>query len=145
MTDLFNASQLNSLVLTLLTFEDNLRQADAWLQGKEEYGILYQRRLSLPPGQRKAASTRIADALKQIADLASRLDLQSIEEDLVRLIRGQLSVDLANLMDTKSSTLGRYGKVDPRLTEVLDPFIDRLAQMALDLARMFDSQEDQTG
>lgn len=138
MKELLNAYQLNAVMLALRSFEENLRQADAWLQGKEDIGILYQHKLRLSNGKREAARKQIAEALTQIAELAHRLDLQAIEENRAGLIRGQLTVSWANLIDRRSQKLSRFGEVDPGLAEVLDPDIDRLAQMALDLAMLFE-------
>jgi hypothetical protein len=138
MNDLFNTYQLNSLLLTFRSFEEHLRRADGWLLGREENGILYQCKLSLSDGKRKAARKQIAEALKQIADLVNKLDLQPVGEDPSGLIRGQLTVSWANLLDTRSKKLVRYGEIDPHLADVLDPSIDRLAQIAIDLARIFD-------
>ena len=141
MKDLLNAYQWNSVMLALRSFEETLRQADAWLEGKEEYGILYQHRLNLSNGKRNAAQKQIAEALEQIAELARRLDLQAVEEDPDGLIHGKLTVSWANLIDTRSQKLRRFGEVDPGLAEVLDPDIDRLVQLAIDLAMLFNQND----
>lgn len=138
MNDLLNDYQLNSLLTVLRIFEHNLHQADEWLQGKEESGILYQRQLRLPQGKRNSARRQIAKTLEQINDLAQKLNLPSEKQDPAGLIRGQLTVSWADLMDTRSLKLKRYGEVDPHLPEVLDPSINQLAQAAMALARIFD-------
>jgi hypothetical protein len=138
MNDLQNDYQLNSLLTVLRIFEHNLHQADEWWQGKEESGILYQQKLALSDKQQDFARRRIARTLEHINDLAQTLDLPSEKQDPAGLIRGQLTVSWADLMDTRSKTLRRFGEVDPRLPEVLDPSINYLAQAAIDLARIFD-------
>ena len=134
--DLLNFAQRNSLTLGLRAFEGHLRQADAWLLGQEEHGILYRRSLDLPPERRAAARAQIAAALTQIAVLAERFDLPVTEDDLGATFASQMSVDWANLCDTRSSKLRRYGEVDPRLPELLDADVDALAQLALALAAL---------
>jgi hypothetical protein len=44
------------------------------------------------------------------------------------------------LIDNQSGKLKRYGQVNPALESVLDPALGQLAQLALDLASVFDDQ-----
>lgn len=134
--DLLNFAQRNSLTLGLRAFEGHLRQADAWLEGEEEHGILYRRSLDLTPERRAAARARIAAALAQIAALAERFDLPVTEDNLEATITSQMSADWANLCDTRAAKLRRYGRVDPQLTACLDADMDALAQLALSLAAL---------
>lgn len=136
MTELLNAAQRGSLTIGLRAFEMHLRQADAWLQGEEEHGILYRRSLHLAPKHRAAARAEIAEALARIAVLAAQFDLPVTEDDLGATIASQMSVDWANLCDTRADKLRRYGEVDPRLAEFLDADVDALAQLALSLAAL---------
>ena len=143
MKDLLNDYQFNSLVVTLRSFEEHLRQAQEWLDGREESGILYQRHLRLSPQQQDAAREEIAKAFQLITDLVNNFGLQPVEENPLDLIRGNLSVSWANLIDTRSTGLGRYGDIDPGLIDVLDPSIERLAQAAIALTRILNPSSDQ--
>ena len=136
MGDLLNTAQRSSLTIGLRAFEMHLRQADAWLRGGEERGILYRRSLDLSPERRAAVRAQIAAALAQIAELAERFDLSATEDDLGATIASLMSVDWANLCDTRSAKLHRYGDVDPRLAGLLDADIDALAQRALAVAAL---------
>jgi hypothetical protein len=136
-TKLLNAAQRNSLTIGLRSFEADLRRADAWLQGEGERGILYRRSLDLPPEGRAVARAQIAAALARIATLAEWFDLAVTEDNLGATIAAQMSVDWANLCDTRSDKLRRYGEVDPRLAEVLDADVEALAQLALSLAALY--------
>ena len=144
MTKLLNTAQRNSLTIGLRSFEADLRRADAWLQGEEERGILYRRSLDLPPEGRAVARAQIAAALACIATLAERFDLAVTEDDLGATIAAQMSVDWANLCDARSAKLRRYGEVDPRLPDLLDADIDRLAQLALSLAALGRGGQEKT-
>lgn len=134
MNDLLNPAQRNSLTIGLRAFEMHLREADAWLQGREERGILYRRSLRLSPERREAMRAQIAAALARVAALAERFRLAAAEEDLGTVIAAQVSVDWANLCDMRSAKLHRYGEIDPRLHKLLDEDIAVLALQALDLA-----------
>ncbi len=141
MKELLNAYQLNALQLTLRSFEEYLRQADEWLSGKTEQSILYHRRLQLSSDRQKAAKRQIAKALKDIAHLASKLELQPLEEDPASLIRGQLMVSWANLVDARSTKLKRYGEIDPRSAIELDPALESLARSAMEIAQLFEGND----
>ncbi len=145
MIELLNTAQRSSLTIELRAFEMHLRQADAWLQGEEERGILYRRSIHLSPERRAAAREQIGAAIAQITVLTERFDLAAASDDLGATIVSQMSVDWANLCDVRSDRLRRYGEVDPELPDLLDADIDRLAQLALSLAALGrDGQEGTT-
>ena len=128
---LLNFAQRNLLTLGLRAFEMHLREADAWLHGREERGILYLQRANLPPERCATVHRQIAEALARIAVLTEQFSLEAVGYDVGATISAQMSVDWANLCDMRSDTLRRYGDVDPRLSELLDPGIDALSQSAL--------------
>jgi len=133
MDDLFSVPQRASLAIVLRLLEQDLRQADEWLQGAEESGILYRRKLRLPPERRAVARRYIAAALKQIAELARKFDLQPVDDSPEATITAEMSERWANLCDARSDKLKRYGDVDPRLARALDPSLDRLIELTLAL------------
>lgn len=47
MKELLNPVQKNTLQITLSRFDENLLHAQAWLDGSEENGVLYRRKLIL--------------------------------------------------------------------------------------------------
>jgi hypothetical protein len=131
MKDMFNEAQYTSLAVVLRLLEDDLRQADAWLQGAEETGILYRRKLRLSPERRAAARQVITEALNQIAGLAREFDLAQMDDDPAATVVAGMSERWANLVDARSDKLKRYGPIDPRLAETLDPHLDRLAELTM--------------
>jgi hypothetical protein len=74
--ELLNPSQKSSLKIVLRMFEENLRQADSWLDGRQANGILYRQQLHLTQSQRSEAHKRIATALDEIAVFAKELALE---------------------------------------------------------------------
>ena len=133
MNGLLNESQRNSLTIVLRMLEEKLRQADAWLQGVDETGILYRRRLRLPPERGVLARQHIAVALEQIAELAHQFDLEPVDNSPEATIMAEMSESWANLCDARSDKLKRYGEVDPLLSQALDPSMDRLIELTLEL------------
>ena len=136
-----NPSQRRSLTVTLRHFEISLRQALAWLDGKNENGILYRETLSLSEPKRAGMRRMVETALAEIA-LTSRLfDLKSEQQDAGGLIRSEMSIAWANLLDTQSKKLRGYGDVHPQLEAVLDPHVLQLSNLANQLANLFDDAQ----
>lgn len=134
MTELLNAAQHNSLVVTLRALEKDLRQADDWLQGNTQQGALYEQSLALSPDRRVVARALIRSVLDRIVNLVGRFGLAAADEDLGATIAAQMTMDWANLCDLRSDKLRRYGEVDPRLAELLDADVNALAHLTLSLS-----------
>jgi hypothetical protein len=129
-----NPYQKNSLRISLLMFEENLRRAQEWLDGREENGILYRRKLEISEENRKQATRAIVAALKIIEKVSRTFALEVELESASAILRGALTVNWENLMDTKAAKLKRYGKVHPELGGMLDEDIQELAEIALKLS-----------
>jgi hypothetical protein len=143
MKDKLNQSQWNSLRLTVSMFEKNLRAAQAWLDGMEENGTFYQRKLHLSAKRRNQASQNIAEALQTVIQLGQSLGLLVENENVASEIRSQMVVSWTNLLDNRAAKLKRYGRVHPALSSELDPIILQLAEMALNLSAIFEESEQE--
>jgi hypothetical protein len=139
LTDLLNQSQKNSLATVLRLFEADLRQIEYWLDSPPSEGILYRQELPLIASQRAEARHQINAAKDEIAFLAKKLNLEPEVENLAGLIRGQMSVAWANLVDSQAKKLKRYGKVQAETAQEIDHPIHHLAQIALELASLFEN------
>ncbi|MGQ9683527.1 MAG: hypothetical protein ACUVX9_13380 [Anaerolineae bacterium] len=139
MADLLNDAQRSSLSIALRIFEQELRRADQWLQGRLDEGVPYRGELHLDPETQAAARGAIAAALEGIVELARDLGLEQREENLRAAIATAMSLSWANLCDARSDKLRRYGEVNPQLEGVLDARIDRLAELALAIASLLSS------
>ena len=138
MNDLLNPQQRSSLRGALQSFEKSLRDAQAWLDGAEENGILYNARVRMPEERRREVAREIAEALDHIGELSRSLQLEKKEENPLRLIGSELVINWANLLDSRSAKLSRYGNVAPDLEERLDPAMLDLAETALRLSSIFE-------
>jgi hypothetical protein len=137
MAYLLNQTQRNSLANVLRMFEESLHQAEAWLEGAEEGQIIYHRKLYLGEEKRRKARQKIAQALAEISAMAERFELNMQQENASSLVYSQFIHLRADLIDTTSDKLRRFGTVDARLTEVLDPAIKRLFDIAMEIASAF--------
>jgi hypothetical protein len=138
MKDLLNPAQKTSLRVTLRRFEENLLHAQAWLDGNEENGVLYQRKLTLSTNRRQQSEQQIRRALDLIEKVSREFDLPYESENSASLIKAEMSISWADLLDGRASELRRCGEVHPNLSSALDPSIQSLATIALTLTRIFD-------
>ncbi len=136
MNDSLNQAQRSALSIALRRLEEHLRQAEHWLNGTDEIGILYRRRLDIEAERHRIALGKIDEALQVICDLAREFDLAPVDQDLLAKLSAEMTVCWADLIDTRSIKLQRYGAVDPRLASVLDPRLDHLAELASELATL---------
>ncbi len=121
----------------LQEFEENLLQAKHWLSGYDEHGALYHKELDTSSEDKTAALEKIEAALAILKQLAQKLDLPYQEKKATKMIAAQMNSAWVSLSDSHAHNLKGYGEVDPRLADILDPEIDQLAQIALDLGRIF--------
>ena len=140
MSDLLNPTQKNLLRITLRRFEENLLHAQAWLDGNEEKGVLYQRKLTLSKKAREQAEPQIKAALDLIEKVSHDFDLPTESENSAALVSAEMSISWADLLDSRASELKRSGRVHPELSGVLDPSIQTLATIALALRTIFDEK-----
>jgi hypothetical protein len=137
MNELLNDSQWNSLRISILAFERRLREARDWLDGREEEGKFYRRRLSMSEDGREFARQQIEQALREVAVLGTALQVPFSNEAVNSELRGEFSVTWANLLDSRAAKLARFGDVHPKLAAELDPIIEQLAEAASLLAAVF--------
>jgi len=138
MSDLLNSSQRTSLFVTLRDFEKSLRRVESLMDSTEANGILFRPRLSISAEKRAQAHQKISAALDQIQELSRLFAFDTEEQDIARLIRSEMSSHWANLLDSRSRKLKRYGNVYPQLAENLDAYILSLSKIALSLATLFE-------
>ncbi len=124
-----NPYQKNALEVEMRQLEMALLQAQQFLRHPPENGLLTYYK-PVPDSVRSRLETLIEAILAEIASVAHDFDLQPREEDLGRWIDAEMAVAWADLYDTVSPKLNRYGDVDPALTTTLDPHLRRLIELA---------------
>lgn len=132
---MLNPYQKNALEITLQSLERSLLRARASLRHAPEGGRLTRYR-PLPEAARPELEALIGRMLEEIDGLAERFELRPRVEDIGRIVNGEMSVAWADLVDTLSVKLGRYGAVDPALGEALDPAVRRLVRWSAQLGKM---------
>ena len=132
-----NPNQQNYLYASLRNFEKALRQADQLLAQGDERGILYYQKSNLDPALRQAARQKISLALEELAKLANQLGIEPREENSDQLIMAQMSASWSDLVDSQSGRLKGYGQLDKQAAALIDPAVNRLARLAVELGELF--------
>ena len=124
-----NPYQKNALEVEMRQLETALLQARQFLRHPPENGLLTYYK-PVPDAVRLRLEILIDAMLAEIEILVHDFDLQSREEDIGRWIDAEMAVAWADLYDTLSPKLKRYGEVNPILATTLDPHLKRLIELA---------------
>ena len=130
-----NSAQTESLAVVLRRLEHALLQLRQNLRRPPEPGWLTHYTPIAPEiGARLEA--RIEPMLAEIERLADAFDLQPEAVDLQRQAASEMVVAWADLTDTLSPKLRRYGPVDPALAQSLDPHLRALIQQTSEIGQL---------
>jgi hypothetical protein len=134
-----NANQKLALEVRMRSLEQRLHQIRMRLHDGVEDGLLTQTR----PMAKEASAcieAEIERMLAEIAVIAQEFELQGSVEDAGRRVSAEMSVAWADLHDTLSPKLKRYGAVDPSLGDTLDPHLRNLIDLAQEIGRVADGE-----
>jgi len=135
-------SQRRYLRSCLISFEKALRHAAHLIEDKDKDCILYCQRLNLSYEQRQLVHNQIDRSLLEIKALVEALGIEVKEENSAQIITAEMSISWSDLVDGHSSRLKGYGEVNPDVAAILDPAIDRLAMMAMELSNLVTSESN---
>lgn len=139
---LLNENQERSLTLTLRRLEKLLMKLEREADWPEEKGRLYVLHNSLRDQARQNVLRELtAQARSEINKLADFFNLTSASEDRAYLLRGELIIMWEGLVEKESKYLRGFGKVNPNLAQVLDPSIEYLVQLVLQMQAICDGEE----
>ncbi len=129
---LLNENQKRSVAVTLRLFEERLAEVERMMTVQER-GVLYERVAHFTPRQQEQVRALIDEARQVIRDMAREFQLEREVQNPARRIFGLLSITWESLEELHSKPLRAYGAVDPRLPEVIDPYAEKLARLAVEL------------
>ncbi len=128
-----NKNQERAVAVRLRMLEERLAII-ARLMDEDERGRLYGRdRARFSAEQRARMEALIVEIRAEIARVADTFRLASEEQDSARRIVGLLGITWEGLGDVRAGRLRGLGDVDPALREQLNPSIERLMDLVLDL------------
>ena len=135
--------QQRSLTVTLRLFEQALRKAARLLSEEDEVGILYSWKSHLSLEHRQLIQQKISLTLIDLAELSKELGLESAEYSIESTIMAEMSNSWANLEESQSKRLKGYGELDPRAIELIDPAIEHLTRIALEISNLMSANQQQ--
>jgi len=121
-----NQAQSLSLATTLQILEDRCAHMQALIAGDRHDGILLRTVPDIPADARPALLDELAALRSDIARLAAAFDLQIAPRSARQILVALLATNWQDLEDERPAKLGRYGRVDPAVTQPLDAGITRL-------------------
>ena len=128
-----NKNQERAVAVRLRLLEERLATM-ARLMDDDERGRLYRRaRAPYSAEQRARIEAVIVEIRAEIDHVADTFGLASEEQDAARRIVGLLGITWEGLGDVRTGRLRGLGDVDPALREQLNPSIERLMDLVLDL------------
>ena len=130
-----NDSQKRALEVQLRNLEQVLFRVGHFIRERPEEGLLTHY-IPVPETIRPHFEALIEQMHEEIALLVRQFELQPKEVDSRSYINAKMALTWSSLNEVLSSKLKRYGKVDPALSERLDPCLNRLIALALEITEV---------
>jgi hypothetical protein len=131
-----NPNLERAVAIRLRLLEERLAIVRHWMD-EDEHGRLYRRdRAPFSAEQRARMEALIVEIRAEIARAADTFSLASEEQDAARRIVGLLGITWEGLGDIRAGRLGGRGDVEPGIHELLDPSVERLMQLVLELQKI---------
>jgi len=133
---MLNKSQIISLSITLRIVEESLAEIELILNKCDDINILYERRCDIPDEVKAEVLRKVFFAKDRIRIIVERFGLEKDSIEASREAFGKLPYCWKILEDAKSKKLRRYGNVASSLKDTLDPELDIIINIILDMERL---------
>ncbi|MFN3533124.1 MAG: hypothetical protein ACK41Q_11510 [Candidatus Brocadia sp.] len=133
---MLNEYQKRGLSITLRIVEKTMQDIEHILHNGTYTGILYDMKCSISPEAKKEFFKR-ASLIKDRIKIISRIfDLQKEHREALHEIFGKLPHCLEIVEDVKAEKLKRYGDVSYGLDKTLDPQLNIIIDLILEMQRL---------
>ena len=130
-----NDSQKRALEVQLRNLEQVLYRVGHRIRERPEEGLLTHH-IPIPETVRRRFEALIKQMHEELAVLIRQFELQPKAVDSRSHVNATMALTWSSLNEVLSSKLKRYGEVDPALSESLDPCLNRLIDLALQVAEV---------
>jgi len=130
---MLNEFQKRGITAILRTVEEHLRSIEAMLDREDYPGILYEWKNDLPDNAKHLLSERIRNVRVAIEQAAGRFALEKRERRASDDAFGKLPYCWQILEEAKAARLVRYGEVAEGLDRELDPLIEMIITLVLEM------------
>jgi hypothetical protein len=130
-----NPSQKRALEVQLRNLEQVLYRVGHRIRERPEEDLLTHY-IPVPETIRPRLEALTEQMHEELAVLIRQFELQPKAVDSRSYINATMALTWSSLNEVLSSKLKRYGEVDPALSESLDPCLNRLIDLALQVAKV---------
>jgi hypothetical protein len=138
---MLNDSQRVSLRIAFRLIDERMREIEAILERPEEVGVMYEVRDDLSPAMRERLPEKISAVRAILKNLRDRLALSAEITTARREAFKGLPYLWEVLEESTSKRLRRYGAVDDRLARILDPQIQSLETLIIELEHILNGTQ----
>ena len=136
---MLNPYQKNAVEIGMRLLEATIREELRLIREPPGDGVLTHVR-PLPIGHRLRIEALLDAMSAEVAIVVREFDLQPQDDGIGRRIRGEMAGAWSDLHEVLSKQLRRYGKVDPLLSNSLDPHIHRLILLTMEVSHLVDEK-----
>ncbi len=132
---MLNPAQRSALSTTLMQLEQTVAEMECLLDGPQQ-GITYATDVDWGEATIRSLRGLCLAARGHIQELVKLFDLPVHRLYGRRVVVGVMSVSWNNLEDVRPARLRRYGEVDPALGQTLEPLLELLIRVVLELRQL---------
>lgn len=132
LTTILNESQARSITVTLRLLEERLVEIERLLT-VNEHGILYSRVATFTPRRQEEMRQLIGELRAGIKTVTETFELKHEPQDPARRIVGLLAITWESIEEMYARRLRAHGEVDPDVQDALDPWVEKLTRLVLEL------------
>ena len=130
---MLNKSQIRSLSITLRIVENIFEEIKLILNKCDDINILYERKCDIPEDVKEEVLRKIFFAKDRIRIIAGKFNLEKESIEASREASGKLPYCWEILEESKAKKLKRYGDVATGIEESLDPDLNIIITLILDI------------
>ncbi len=130
---MMNEFQKRGVTAVLRIIEEHMRRIEGMLDQKDYAGILYEWKNDLPDDAKHLLLARILNIREAIEQAGSRFSLEKQDRRASDEAFGKLPYCWQILEEAKASRLVRYGNVAEGLDRELDPLIEMIITLVLEM------------
>ncbi len=133
---MLNEYQRRGLSITLRIVEESLTDIEHILNSGNITGVLYEVRYNIPSAVKDEVLRKASLIRDRLKIMAERFDLEKEYTDASREALGKLPYCWEILEDAKAMRLKRYGEVAEGLGDVLDPQLNIIIDLILEMEHL---------
>lgn len=130
---MLNEYQKRGVSVTLRIVEERINDIEQILNSKAYTGILYDTNCNISPEKKEEILKRVSFIKDRILYLSQKSDLTKERRKATSEIFGKLSYCLEIIDNIRAKQLERYGNITNGLDSVLDPHLDIMINLLLEI------------